>query len=120
VDEADKPELFGSARAFIAPQLEDFGIAMVEAVAAGTPVVALAAGGALDIIQPGINGKLVDSQDVGGFREAVEALSPSDYDPEAMRRSVENFAAPEFAARMREIVAEATGTTPQPPAMAAR
>jgi glycosyltransferase involved in cell wall biosynthesis len=120
VDEADKPELFGSARAFIAPQLEDFGIAMVEAIAAGTPVVALAAGGALDIVEPGVNGMLVDSQNAAAFGEAVESLAPPDYQPGPMRRSVEKFAAPVFARRMREIVDEAVETKRQSPEIAAR
>lgn len=107
VEEAKKPELFGSARAFLAPQLEDFGIAMVEAIAAGTPVVALADGGAIDIVDPGVSGELVAAQDADAFCEAVAQIDASGYDRERMRAGVERFSPAHFADRMREIVYEA-------------
>ena len=44
----------------LSPQVEDFGIVMVEALAAGTPVVALNAGGALDIVADGETGILFE------------------------------------------------------------
>ena len=68
VPEAEVPGLFANARAFLFPGLEDFGIAPVQALAAGTPVVAFAGGGALDTVRDGENGLL--------FREpTVESLA---------------------------------------------
>jgi glycosyltransferase involved in cell wall biosynthesis len=58
VPEADLPALMAGCRAFIFPGLEDFGITPVQALAAGRPLVAFAGGGALDIVQDGVNGVL--------------------------------------------------------------
>ena len=41
--------------------IEDFGMIAIEAMACGTPVVALGAGGARDFIQPGVNGQFFDT-----------------------------------------------------------
>jgi glycosyltransferase involved in cell wall biosynthesis len=45
------PELVAGCRAFLMPNVEDFGIAAVEAMAAGRPVIALGQGGALDTVR---------------------------------------------------------------------
>ncbi|MDX1630534.1 MAG: glycosyltransferase [Thermoanaerobaculia bacterium] len=60
--------LYRKARCFVQPGIEDFGIASVEALACGTPVVALARGGVLDIVEDGVHGVLYQ-----GFGE-VEPL----------------------------------------------
>ena len=49
-------------RALLFPGEEDFGIVMVEALSAGKPVIAYGAGGATEIVQPGVNGVLVPAQ----------------------------------------------------------
>ena len=64
VPEADLPALMAGCRAFIFPGLEDFGITPVQALAAGRPVIAFAGGGALDIVQDGVNGLLFREPDV--------------------------------------------------------
>ena len=51
VDDARAAELMAHCRAFIFPGLEDFGIAPVQAQAAGRPVIAFAGGGALDTVR---------------------------------------------------------------------
>ena len=56
-------ELYRGARALIFPQVEDFGIAAVEAQACGTPVIARAAGGALETVIDGVTGVLVPEHD---------------------------------------------------------
>ncbi len=61
-----------SAQAFIFPAEEDFGIVQVEALAAGTPVIAYAKGGALDIVVDGTNGVLFHEQTVESLIRAVE------------------------------------------------
>ncbi|WP_164963542.1 glycosyltransferase [Rubrivivax sp. JA1026] len=55
VCEADKQARLAAARAFVFAAVEDFGIAPVEALAAGTPVIAYARGGALDYLRHGDN-----------------------------------------------------------------
>lgn len=55
-------ELYRNAACLIFPVVEDFGIVPVEAQAAGTPVIAQAAGGALDTVSPGVSGVLVQGE----------------------------------------------------------
>lgn len=96
VDEATKAELLGSARALLAPQVEDFGIAMVEAHAAGVPVVAPSAGGALDIVtDPGL-GVLYDPRDPSGLVGAVRAVLDRSFDRVALRAAADRFTEDEF------------------------
>jgi glycosyltransferase involved in cell wall biosynthesis len=55
-------------------RVEPFGLVMVEAMAAGLPVVATTTGGALEIVLDGVTGKLVPSGDVKALAEALCAL----------------------------------------------
>ena len=77
---------------------EDFGIVPVEAMAAGTPVLALDAGGARDTVQDGSSGRRVSSLDtrtlVAAAREAEQVS------PEACRRVAESFSTTTFEARL--------------------
>ncbi len=59
VDDATVKQLLGSARGFVFPAEDDFGIVCVEALASGAPVVALGLGGATEIVRDGIDGALV-------------------------------------------------------------
>src|SRR5206468_11831804 len=59
VDDATVKQLLGSARGFVFPAEDDFGIVCVEALASGAPVVALGRGGATEIVRDGIDGALV-------------------------------------------------------------
>jgi glycosyltransferase involved in cell wall biosynthesis len=123
VPEADKPRLFGSARALIAPQVEDFGIAMAETIAAGTPVVAMREGGAVDIVTDGLTGTFFDVQDADSASAAIRALDSIRFDPAAMRRDAARFSTARFAHEMRECVDAAVasaGAEDQPPLTAER
>ncbi|MDA8016208.1 MAG: glycosyltransferase [Thermoanaerobaculia bacterium] len=79
VDGAELRRLYRGARLFLQPGVEDFGIATVEALAAGTPVVALGRGGVLDIVEDGVHGVLYDPPAEGSARvsdtKSLEALS---------------------------------------------
>ena len=63
VPEEEVGELMASCRAFVFPGLEDFGIAPVQAMAAGRPVIAFAGGGALDYVVEGVDGNLFPRAD---------------------------------------------------------
>ncbi len=58
VDGAELRRLYRGARFLLQPGVEDFGIAPVEALACGTPVVAWGEGGVLDIVEDGVHGVL--------------------------------------------------------------
>ena len=74
IGDADKPKFLGQARAFLFPidWPEPFGLVMIEAMAAGTPVIAWRSGSTAEVIEHGRSGFLVDS-----VEEAVAAVEAS-------------------------------------------
>ncbi|HEV7585989.1 MAG TPA: glycosyltransferase [Solirubrobacteraceae bacterium] len=93
-------ELYSQARAVVVPGIEEFGITAVEAQAAGRPVIAAAAGGALETVLAGETGLLATLDDVEDFTRAIRAIDELDFDP---RRAVENagrFSVEEFKRRL--------------------
>lgn len=92
------------SRAFIFPSLEPFGIAAVEALAAGTPVIGLAKGGALDIIELGVNGVLFDEQTPESLVRAMEEFADLSFDRAAVMASAQKFSEAEFLRKLKQIV----------------
>ncbi|MBK9713714.1 MAG: glycosyltransferase [Kouleothrix sp.] len=104
VSEDRRQELFARCRAFVFPGEEDFGITPLEAMAAGRPVIAYAAGGALDTVVEGVTGRFFREPSAAALAAAV-ALSQSDqYDPAAIRGHAEGFGRDVFLSRMREVI----------------
>jgi glycosyltransferase involved in cell wall biosynthesis len=97
-------ELYRAARALVYPVDEDFGIAMAEAQSCGTPVVALAAGGALDKVEPGVSGWLLERQDVDELRSAVRRASEEDLPHAEIRSRALRFAESRFREEIRDVV----------------
>jgi glycosyltransferase involved in cell wall biosynthesis len=87
VSDERKRELFARAAGFLFPILwpEPFGLVMVEAMAAGTPVVALRNGSVAEVVDHGLTGFICE--DVDGMVEAVGRLG--EIDPHVCRRVVE-------------------------------
>jgi glycosyltransferase involved in cell wall biosynthesis len=98
--------LYGRADGFVHIAEEDFGIAIVEALASGTPVVALNAGGARDIVRSGIDGALVDRAEIDSLRAAIRSVADSSWDPAALRARALEFSSERFLERMREWLEE--------------
>ena len=94
------------ASGFVHVGEEDFGIAMVEALAAGTPVVGLARGGALDIVRPEVDGVLVERQEAPLVREAVAAVAERDWDRAALATRSREFSRERFLERFRRVLAD--------------
>jgi glycosyltransferase involved in cell wall biosynthesis len=93
------------AAGFVHVGEEDFGIAMVEALAAGTPVVGFARGGARDIVRPEIDGLLVERQEPGAVREAVAAVAARRWDATALATRAREFSRERFLERFRAVLA---------------
>lgn len=93
-------ELLRSCRAFVFPGLEDFGIAPVEALAVGRPVIAYGGGGALDTVRPGITGELFPEQTVDSLTAALQDFEPRQVDPDACRSQAEKFSTQAFREKM--------------------
>ncbi len=85
LDEADVVRELHRASAFLFAAVEDFGIAPVEALAQGTPVIALAHGGALDYLRHGDNAWLFDEATPQALAAAVRAATDAWPDDVAAR-----------------------------------
>jgi glycosyltransferase involved in cell wall biosynthesis len=92
-----------SAKGFIFPAEEDFGIVPVQALAAGAPVVAYGKGGALDIVDSE-SGVLFDKQTVDSVAKAIQKLETKTYLPGTLRRKSKRFDKSLFITKMRKIV----------------
>ncbi len=102
-------ELYGKARALIFPGEEDFGIAPVEAQAAGRPVIAYARGGALETVMgEGENrtGVFFHEQSTEALMQALKDFDADDFDPEIIRRNAERFRREKFIDRMKSLITE--------------
>lgn len=115
LDQATLRQLLSAARGLIFPAEDDFGIVCVEALASGAPVVALAAGGAPEIVRDGIDGALVPTAEADAFADAVLRVEQRTWDTEELRRSARRFDVSRFRDRIRAIVDEthARGRTTQ-------
>jgi glycosyltransferase involved in cell wall biosynthesis len=103
VPDEDLRDLYARCRAFLVPGEEDFGMTMVEALASGKPVIALARGGALEIV-PEFGGMLYDEPN--GLLQAIEQwdeLEP-EVDPRALQAYAGQFSEAAFAKRMKPIL----------------
>jgi glycosyltransferase involved in cell wall biosynthesis len=105
IPRAELAGLYGEAAGFLHVADEDFGMTMVEALAAGTPVVALDAGGARDIVRDGADGVLIREPSVAAIRDAVERVASASWDAGALARRAGEFSSGRFVARMRELLA---------------
>lgn len=108
VSEEQRQALFAGCRAFIFPGEEDFGITPLEAMAAGRPVIAYAAGGALDSIIEGATGRFFKQQSAAALAAAVAASRHDQYNADAIRRHAEGFGRAVFLARMRELIEQSS------------
>lgn len=96
VDDHEKIRLLQTHAAFIFPNEDDFGISAVEAMAAGCPVIALRAGGALDTVKQGVSGEFFDRPTVVSLSSTLQNFDPSKYDSEKIADYVAQFSLESF------------------------
>jgi glycosyltransferase involved in cell wall biosynthesis len=100
VSRAELVRLYQRASAFIHVGEEDFGITMVEALAAATPVIALNRGGARDIVRPNVDGVLIAEARSDLLRDAIAAVSSEKWDVRALVSRARSFSREHFANRV--------------------
>jgi len=90
--------------AFIMPQEEDFGLAAVEAQAAGAPVIAYRAGGALDIVAEGKSGLFFDRQTSNSLINTVEEFKSTKFDAKWISQSAKRFSKERFKQNFLKLI----------------
>ena len=97
---------FENSDAYIFPSLEPFGIAPVEALAAGLPVIAFGAGGALDYIQDHKNGLLFERQTTNSLAETLQKFNPNEFDRQKIHDSALPFSEKYFINKIKDFLNE--------------
>ena len=96
----------GQARGFIFPSLEPFGIAPVEALSAGCPVIAYGEGGALDYVVDGKNGVLFKKQTASSLADAISRFEKMKFNRKKVAESADKFAVKRFDQEIKAFVNE--------------
>jgi glycosyltransferase involved in cell wall biosynthesis len=104
-------KLMANCKAFIFPGYEDFGITPVEAQAAGRPVIAFAAGGALDTVIANETGLFFQQQTVDSLVDAIESLEKMHFDPQKIRQNAERFGTERFKTALRAWIQQAVSAS---------
>lgn len=98
------PTHFQQASGFIFPNEDDFGITPVEAMAAGTPVIAYKAGGALDYVVPGKTGVFFSEQTPEALADKLKDFRPATFTPSTLTRQAEQFSVERFRTQMQNFI----------------
>jgi glycosyltransferase involved in cell wall biosynthesis len=106
-DDRSVADLLSRARGFICAADEDFGIAVVEAQAAGCPVIAYGKGGALETVLAGQTGVFFEEQSAESLVEAVERFEREAFDPRLARQNAARFSKAQFQREFGGFIAAA-------------
>jgi glycosyltransferase involved in cell wall biosynthesis len=112
VSDGELAGLYARAAALIVPGVEEFGIAAVEAQAAGRPVIAPAAGGTLETVVDGVTGIHTRSGTVDELTEILREVDFHRFTASAIVRNAERFSRRRFQQRLTEVVDAAASTRP--------
>lgn len=96
-------ETVGSAKALLFPGVDDFGIVSVEALSAGTPVIAYKDGGALDYIEPGVNGEFFEPQTAVALAKAISKFDIGKYTQDDIKNSADDFSIAAFRRKITRL-----------------
>lgn len=112
VPEQNLYKFLGGAKGFLAlARDEDFGMSVVEALAAGTPVIAFNGGGYKETVIDGVNGILIDDISERSIGEAVKKLKRTIWDRKRIVESAEKFSKERFKREMLQFVNRHAGIT---------
>jgi glycosyltransferase involved in cell wall biosynthesis len=106
VSSADLKKWASEGQAFLFPGEEDFGIAPVEAMAAGLPIIAFGSGGALDYVKDGENGVLFSTQTVDDLCSAIKKFETLSFDKNHISACARSFSKDVFMHKISSIVSD--------------
>ncbi|HET8992047.1 MAG TPA: glycosyltransferase, partial [Candidatus Saccharimonadales bacterium] len=104
VNDHDMALHFQSSVGFIMPNADDFGIVAVEAMSAGTPVIAYNGGGAQDYMLPNKTGILFNKQNIKSLTSAIESASSKNFNHDLIAEHAAQFSASSFRKNMKDFV----------------
>lgn len=99
-------ELFQGADAFLFPGVEDFGITAIEAMAAGTPVIALKAGGALDFVIEGKTGLFFSEPSAESLMEVLRSFDPKAFSRQDLYDHAAQYQKAMFLSKIRKEISK--------------
>lgn len=95
-----------SAEAFIFPSYEDFGITPIEAMAAGTPVIAYHKGGALDYVVEGKTGLFFDEQTIDSLCAVLQKFPTYSFNNAAIAKAARDFSPEQFDTQFTTFISQ--------------
>jgi glycosyltransferase involved in cell wall biosynthesis len=104
VTDAEAARILARARALVVTATEEFGIAAVEAQAAGRPVIALKEGGVRETVIEGVTGAFFDRPEPAALAEAVASFDALGVDPEACVDNARRFDSAQFRRGLKAVV----------------
>ena len=103
LDRAEIIDLYYRAKAFIFPGVEDFGITPLEALAAGTPVIAYSGGGVLETL----NDKFAQffyQPTIESLKEAIQIFERRKFNISDLRTRAKNFSKDKFKSEIKKTI----------------
>ncbi len=99
-------KIYSRCRAYIFPGTEDFGISPVEAQASGRPVIAYAAGGALETVVEGITGLFFNENTIESFIKTIKnfLIIEDNFNPTKIRENASRFDQEVFKNQMKNLI----------------
>jgi len=97
-------EAYRRAAALIVPNIEDFGMATVEALACGTPVIGLSCSGTADVVRSGREGHLAEENTEDALVEAAQRTLAASWDKDQLRQRALAFSRERFLMRFRFLI----------------
>ncbi len=111
--DSEVADLMARCQGFIFPGIDDFGIAPVEAMSAGRPVIAYAAGGALDTVIEGETGIFFRDPSTEALMAAVEQFEALNFEPARIQQHAQQFGRAEFEQKITALIEETVTSPPR-------
>ncbi|OGH63015.1 MAG: hypothetical protein A2848_00930 [Candidatus Magasanikbacteria bacterium RIFCSPHIGHO2_01_FULL_50_8] len=108
VSDDEQKKLYAECIAYIQPQVEDFGMTAVEAMASGRPVIALPRGGSTETIVEGVTGSFMKYDGWEGVLDAIVHFDHTRFDPATIRAHAHTFSREIFKEKIQAIITRAT------------